>query len=322
MNKRSISLIGILCCMAMITAGCGKDAAKNEEGKHGVTIEKVTKASTESDTESGSYSLETVTTQGKTEETSTDSQSTAAKKSPLDGKKVSILGDSISTYTGYIPSDYSIFYPENGGITDVKDTWWMRVIDGSNAVFCADASYSGSTTSGVSTEQNDGRPGVSDRRIGDLTSPDGMKPDVILVYMGANDLLVNIPIGDNDGTRTVAEGDIENFTDAYTLMLDKVKKAYPDAQVYCITFHEICRWDESGNGFTFKSDTGFISSQYNDKIVLIAKNKGLPLIDVFNGCGINPDNAIDNTLDGTHPNAAGAKKIADYILSALDEMAE
>ena len=301
--------------MAMITVGCGKDTAKNEEGKHGVTIEKVTKASTESDTESGSYSLETVTTQGKTEETSTDSQSTAAKKSPLDGKKVSILGDSISTYTGYIPSDYSIFYPENGGITDVKDTWWMRVIDGSNAVFCADASYSGSTTSGVSTEQNDGRPGVSDRRIGDLTSPDGMKPDVILVYMGANDLLVNIPIGDNDGTRTVAEGDIENFTDAYTLMLDKVKKAYPDAQVYCITFHEICRWDESGNGFTFKSDTGFISSQYNDKIVLIAKNKGLPLIDVFNGCGINPDNAIDNTLDGTHPNAAGAKKIADYILA-------
>ena len=301
--------------MAMITVGCGKDTAKNEEGKHGVTIEKVAKASTESGTESGSYSLETVTTQGKTEETSTDSQSTAAKKSPLDGKKVSILGDSISTYTGYIPSDYSIFYPENGGITDVKDTWWMRVIDGSNAVFCADASYSGSTTSGASTEQNDGRPGVSDRRIGDLTSPDGMKPDVILVYMGANDLLVNIPIGDNDGTRTVAEGDIENFTDAYTLMLDKVKKAYPDAQVYCITFHEICRWDESGNGFTFKSDTGFISSQYNDKIVLIAKNKGLPLIDVFNGCGINPDNAIDNTLDGTHPNAAGAKKIADYILA-------
>ena len=321
MNKRGSSLIGILCCMAMITVGCGKDSANNEE-QHGVTIEKVAKTSTESDTESGSYSLETVTTQGKTEETSTDSQSTAAKKSPLDGKKVSILGDSISTYTGYIPSDYSIFYPENGGITDVKDTWWMRVIDGSNAVFCADASYSGSTTSGVSTEQNDGRPGVSDRRIGDLTSPDGMKPDVILVYMGANDLLVNIPIGDNDGTRTVAEGDIENFTDAYTLMLDKVKKAYPDAQVYCITFHEICRWDESGNGFTFKSDTGFISSQYNDKIVLIAKNKGLPLIDVFNGCGINPDNAIDNTLDGTHPNAAGAKKIADYILSALDEMAE
>ena len=308
--------------MTMMIAGGGKDTAKNEEGKHGVTIEKVTKDSTESDTESGSYSLETVTTQGNTEDTSTDSQSTAAKKSPLDGKKVSILGDSISTYTGYIPSDYSIFYPENGGITDVKDTWWMRVINGSNAVFCADASYSGSTTSGVSTEQNDGRPGVSDRRIGDLTSPDGMKPDVILVYMGANDLLVNIPIGDNDGTRAVAEGDIENFTDAYTLMLDKVKKAYPDAQVYCITFHEICRWDESGNGFTFKSDTGFISSQYNDKIVLIAKNKGLPLIDVFNGCGINPDNSIDNTLDGTHPNAAGAKKIADYILSALDKMAE
>ena len=74
--------------MAMITVGCGKDTAKNEEGKHGVTIEKVAKASTESGTESGSYSLETVTTQGKTEETSTDSQSTAAKKSPLDGKKV------------------------------------------------------------------------------------------------------------------------------------------------------------------------------------------------------------------------------------------
>lgn len=41
---------------------------------------------------------------------------------PFLGKKISILGDSISTFSGYIPSGNAVWYPR-GEITSVKDTW-------------------------------------------------------------------------------------------------------------------------------------------------------------------------------------------------------
>ena len=44
-------------------------------------------------------------------------------------KKVSILGDSYSTYKGIIPSNYSTFYPDaNNDVTSVDQTWWSLYI--------------------------------------------------------------------------------------------------------------------------------------------------------------------------------------------------
>mgnify|MGYP003546947605 CR=1 FL=1 len=44
-------------------------------------------------------------------------------------KKVSILGDSYSTYKGIIPSNYSTFYPDaNNDVSSVEQTWWSLYI--------------------------------------------------------------------------------------------------------------------------------------------------------------------------------------------------
>ena len=40
----------------------------------------------------------------------------------LQGKKVSILGDSISTFTGTMPADYNVYYPEHGDIPNASQT--------------------------------------------------------------------------------------------------------------------------------------------------------------------------------------------------------
>ena len=54
-----------------------------------------------------------------------------------EGLKVSILGDSISTYKDYsnnekynstLSSNY-LFYDDHDVISDVKQTWWMEAID-------------------------------------------------------------------------------------------------------------------------------------------------------------------------------------------------
>lgn len=303
MNRYHGFMIGVLCFTVLMSSGCGNRAA-DVSGSAGGADKEI---------------MDVVTTPGKAEAAAAESP-VSVKRSPLAGKKVSILGDSISTFTGYIPADYSTFYPENGGITNVGDTWWMRVINESQAVYCADASYSGSETCGLSTEQTDGRPGVGYRRLKDLTSSDGTKPDVVFVYMGANDLLCSRPIGDNDGTRAVKEGYIDNFSDAYSLMLDKIKVLYPNVKIYCITFHEICRWDDAGKGCAFKSNIGLVSSEYDDRIKIIAKNKGIPVLDVYDGCGIDPDTARQLTLDGTHPNAQGAAQIANCILRDISSL--
>ena len=52
----------------------------------------------------------------------------------FEGKVISILGDSISTFAGYIPvADgfnlaHKTRYPQDNLLTDVNETWWMQVI--------------------------------------------------------------------------------------------------------------------------------------------------------------------------------------------------
>ena len=44
-------------------------------------------------------------------------------------KKVSILGDSYSTFIGVIPANYATFYPnDRNDVTEVEQTWWSLYI--------------------------------------------------------------------------------------------------------------------------------------------------------------------------------------------------
>lgn len=229
------------------------------------------------------------------------------------GKKVTICGDSISTFTGYIPDYYSKFYPENGDIREVGDTWWMQVVRRTGMELLRNASYSGSTVSGQSQDNHDGKFGCGNQRIADLAGTDGAAPDVIIILMGANDLLNDIPLGAYDGSSEVPEGNIETFSEAYALMLDKMKLWYPEADIYCCTIAEVSRWnDETGEKFPYMNAHSLTAKDYNAWITAIAQTKGVKLIDVYN-CGLTYENAKENTSDGTHPNAAGAKLIANKV---------
>ncbi len=231
---------------------------------------------------------------------------------PFAGKTLTICGDSISTFTGYIPEDYSKFYPEMGEITDVEDTWWMQVLERTGMELCRNASYSGSTVSGPSLEEVDGRYACGNRRIADLAGEGGETPDIILIMMGANDLLTDVPLGDYDGAAPVKEGDIGTFSEAYALMLDKMIEHYPEADIYCCTIAEVGRWDEAGKGYAYRNAHGAEAKDYNAWIKAVAEAKGVPVIDVYE-CGITYENIMDYTSEGTHPNAAGAKLIADKV---------
>ena len=245
-----------------------------------------------------------------------EEQTEIVEASPWSGKKVSVCGDSISTFTGYIPDYYSKFYPECGEIQTVEETWWMQVAERTGMELCSNASYSGSTVSGQSQDNHEGAYACGNQRMADLAGPEGEWPDVILILMGANDLLNGIPLGSYDGVSQLQEGYIQNFSEAYGLMLDKMKMWYPDAEIYCCTILEVVRWDEAGECFPFQNEHGLTAKNYNDCIKAVAQAKGVSVIDVY-GCGITYENVRDYTSDGTHPNAAGAALIADKVCEEL-----
>ena len=75
----------------------------------------------------------------------------------LSGLKLSILGDSISTFDGYIPTDYNIFYPGSGDISTVEKTWWWQVMNATGMELNANASSSNTTITGDSLDTGNAR---------------------------------------------------------------------------------------------------------------------------------------------------------------------
>ena len=68
--------------------------------------------------------------------------------SVLQGKNISILGDSYSTFIGWIPQGYAVWYNPTSNKTDVhqvEDTWWWQLCDKTDCTLLVNSSYSGST---------------------------------------------------------------------------------------------------------------------------------------------------------------------------------
>lgn len=231
---------------------------------------------------------------------------------------VSILGDSISTFDEWIPEGYQDFFPMNGEVADVNQTWWKMVLDAKGMELCVNGSSSGSTCSGDSKSIDNPMYGCSDYRISGLAGADGTSPDVIIVYMGTNDLVTSVPLGDNDGTRAVEEGMIDNFSDAYTLMLDKLAVSYPDAEIFCCTLATVGDWGTDQPFVTFVNGQGLSADEYSDAIKQIAGTKGYPVIDLLN-CGITIDNMQQFITDGVHLKPEGMVLVKDAVLKVLNK---
>ena len=125
-------------------------------------------------------------------------------------------------------------------------------------------------------------------------------------------------IGSFDSTSEIpSEGVITEISDAYALMLYKVRTAYPLARVYCITELEGRQTTDQ----TYPIENSFHETihQVNHAISEIAHIFGATVIDIQT-CGIHYWNIGSYTVDGTlHPNVAGAKLIKDAVKAKLLE---
>jgi len=200
------------------------------------------------------------------------------------GKKISIIGDSVDTYDedGYKVSGYNMFYPASGyDVKDVNTTWWMRVINASNAALEVNASWSGSRV--TNTHSDSTYPDFYDR-----VSVIGL-PDVIFVTLGSNDSLNSVTLGDFDFETAYTNLSEGTFRTAYIKGIKALQATYPNAEIVCITE----KMDDA----------------YKDSISHIAITLGVKYID-----------ASDYTaVSGVHPNRDGMSQIAALVLNPTDK---
>lgn len=344
-GKRRIVLILCLAALLLVSCGAGQTAQqsggedKTEEAQKNSGEEKIEEREQDSGEEkaqmaqqdSGKDKTE-MTEAPKAEETPAEEGGTSAADEGTEtaaqtelpaedaaqaAQTLSILGDSISTFEGWIPEGNSVFYPQNGAVKEVSQTWWKLVLDEMGLTLCTNGSSSGSACFGYSQEE-DPMFGCSDYRIAQLAGDGGEAPDIILVYMGTNDVLMSAAIGDNDGRRAVEEGMVGNFSDGYTMILDKIAKRYPAAQIYCCTLLPVGNWGstESQPFVPLVNGQEATSEAYSAQIRLIAQNRGLPVIDLEK-CGITLENMAQTTADGVHPTPEGMRLIADTVRKSL-----
>lgn len=241
---------------------------------------------------------------------------------PLEGKTYSILGDSISTFKGYLKSDdhnytgaaYAYFYPTEY-MNDVNKTWWRRMEALTGLSLLCNCAWSGSQTCGNSLATNTAAAGCSTRRVTDL-SKNGIAPDIIIIFIGVNDLRDSNSrqLGTWDGNSEIPaeSNNVNKFSDAYALMVKKVMANYPLSEIYCCTILETnnASWDiEKPSEYPCKNSRGNTTDDWNTTIKMVANSLGAKIIDMH-ACGINFFNITTFTGDRLHPNTRGAALMA------------
>jgi len=219
---------------------------------------------------------------------------------------VSIMGDSLSTYEGYNPEGYAVFYDTahlaQNGMNNVKDTWWAQVILALGGQLCVNNSYSGSRVSGKSFPA-----ACCLERIESLQTK-LVQPDVILVYIGVNDWGNGVAVS-GKGLKGLLLSDVLCFSDAYLKMLSTMKEHYPHARIICGTLMRSCI---RGEEWDFPERYGGISlEEYNNVIRKISLRQGCELADI-SSIGL-----LYETLDGTHATAKGHTTLADAWLCRI-----
>ena len=152
-----------------------------------------------------------------------------------------ILGDSYSTFEGYIPSENSVWYTKGGhsntDVTDVEQTWW-KILENSNPgnKILLNESSSGTTVCNTGYGGDD----YSDRSF--ITRLDKLinsgyftknKVDTLFVFGGTNDSWAGSPVGEIQYSGWTND-DKKKSVPAFCYLLDRIKNASPETNVICI----------------------------------------------------------------------------------------
>lgn len=250
----------------------------------------------------------------------------AINKESMMAKRISVFGDSISTFEGLTPPANRCYYsaedPNGTGVTDPSETWWMQTIEALGGHLCANGSFSGSMVAGAGFPA-----GCSEGRAQQVISPQGDAPDTVLVFIGINDYgwggaenqakggseaapaEVGAPLGGFNPEHASA-GALQEFAQAYDRMLENIKAQAPQAEVWCFTLVPGRVAGQQRSTFCYRL-RGVDVREYNKVIRCVAQANGCKVADIA-AFGMDYE-----ASDGTHPTRKGMQQLAALAIAAM-----
>lgn len=211
----------------------------------------------------------------------------------INTKKISIIGDSISTPAGgtgaglVFPEQYYSQLQVNNGCT-------------------INVSAVGGT--GLMAENLGGDAFTATARMNTVNA--SFTPDVILIFGGINDFGTDQPLGVlGDSTTATFYGALDYM---YNYLMNRVKTA----RVFHMTPMHI---NKAPFGNPEKNTANIFLYQYVNAIKEVAHKYGVGILDTYQYTGITYHNiTLAAGSDGVHPNAAGHQKIYNLLLSLFN----
>lgn len=202
---------------------------------------------------------------------------------------VSILGDSYSTFQGYLePDTNAVWYwakpdPKRTDVNSVRQTWWHMFVKENGYKLDVNNSFSGSTIcfSGYKKEGSSDFTDYSDRSFVTRLTALG-NPDIILVFGATNDSWAGSPIGEYK-YQNYTRNDLYSFRPALAFLLENLIDYYPSVKIYFIL----------NDG---------LKEEINESVLTVCRHFGIDCIVLHD---------IDK-ISG-HPSVKGMRSIADQV---------
>ncbi|MEE0946971.1 MAG: SGNH/GDSL hydrolase family protein [Acutalibacteraceae bacterium] len=152
-----------------------------------------------------------------------------------------IFGDSYSTYAGYIPEGYAVYYP-NLDVLSANDTWWKMVADKTGLNIVQNNSWSGSTVCYTGYSNTDCSETSSFICRFENLKKEGFfrenEIDTVFVFGTTNDSWAGSPLGEVKFDNFEKQ-DLYCVLPAISYFLKSIRETLPNAQVYCLVNTEI-----------------------------------------------------------------------------------
>lgn len=246
-------------------------------------------------------------------------------KKPLKGLNLSLLGDSISAYTGTIPTGNDAYYTgSNSGVTSPNQMWWKVLCDKTDMIPLVINAWSGSGITQLTDSSHLNKVPMSDTSRCQALHTTEANPDVILIAGGVNDYTYAQQASQKpsgwEGKTAPVNGN--SFDETYAVMIKNIQTAYPNAVVVCLSTWFTMRGTD--NGYTLLNGEGLTQTDYDEAIERIAKYMRVPYINVercgFSRSNFYPTYAEDSSSIPTHPNARGQRIMGELLANVLPQI--
>ena len=204
-------------------------------------------------------------------------------------KTVSVLGDSYSTFEGYLtPETNEVWYykkPKSNmtDVVSVTQTWWHQLIRKNGWRLCVNNSYSGSTICNTGYDGNDYTKRSFTTRMDNLGCP-----DIIFIFGATNDSWCGAPLGEYQ-YEDIRPDQLWQFRPALAYLLSWMKDRYINTELYFILNNDL-------------------KQEINESVNIICEHYGVPVIALK-----------DIDKKSGHPSVKGMEQIANQIQETIDK---